>query len=148
LALAEHWGSHISYARKRSVQMIVFSPDQENMNSQSIYSGAMDVLHAVPTKKPLQEKTITPVVHIEKMMDTLVARIQHELKVNFNSFFGARGTIDITSPEYRHAKVTLVVGFLAMLEMVRNGFLQALQSQTFDDIMLSQSSSSDIVTPL
>ena len=52
------------------------------------------------------------------------------MKMSFKDFAGKIVT--------REEKVFAIVGFLAMLELVRNGILEALQENDFSDIIISK----------
>jgi chromatin segregation and condensation protein Rec8/ScpA/Scc1 (kleisin family) len=64
------------------------------------------------------------------MIDKLTERIKDSLKINFKEFAGKAGTKD--------EKIFVIVGFLAMLEMVRNGILSAVQENSFEDIIIEK----------
>jgi chromatin segregation and condensation protein Rec8/ScpA/Scc1 (kleisin family) len=64
------------------------------------------------------------------MIDRLTERITSSLKFNFRDFAGGAKT--------KEEKVTVIVSFLAMLELVRNGILNAIQENRTDDIIIEK----------
>jgi chromatin segregation and condensation protein Rec8/ScpA/Scc1 (kleisin family) len=64
------------------------------------------------------------------MIDKLTDRIQNSLKMNFKDFSG--------SAKNKEEKVIVIVGFLAMLELIRQGILDAVQENDFEDIIIER----------
>jgi len=75
----------------------------------------------------LPKAKVKEVVSLEEMMDNLSKRIQTSLSMSFRDF-SQMGKVD---------KVEVVVSFLAMLELVKQGALSVVQQGTFQDIELS-----------
>ena len=131
-------GSNIknNFARKiifapleRKNENIVFLPDDQ-VTKESMMIFAKNVLGSMPKKVSLPEVEVRKVVSIEEMIDKLTERIQNSLKVSFQDFVGKTTT--------REEKIFMIVGFLAMLELVRNGILQAVQENDFADIIIKK----------
>jgi segregation and condensation protein A len=78
----------------------------------------------VETKLP--EVRIRPLISIEEMMDTLRVRVERAMSVSFSEFRGS-------SVE----KVEVIVSFLALLELVKQGSVDASQAGAFHDIQIS-----------
>jgi chromatin segregation and condensation protein Rec8/ScpA/Scc1 (kleisin family) len=64
-------------------------------------------------------------------MDTLLIRVQRAMTLSFKEFSG-----DKTE------KVEVIVSFLALLELVKRGAVDALQGNAFDDIRITNTSTS------
>jgi chromatin segregation and condensation protein Rec8/ScpA/Scc1 (kleisin family) len=60
------------------------------------------------------------------MIDTLTKRVTGALRMSFKEFTG----------EHKENKVNVIVSFLAMLQLVRDGVLHASQNEHFHDITL------------
>lgn len=108
---------------------LVFLPDNQ-ITKESMMTFAREVLGAMPKKTSLPEVEVRQVVSIEEMIVKLTERIKNSLKMNFKDFHGKIIT--------REEKVTAIVGFLAMLELVRQGIIHALQENDGGDIILEQ----------
>jgi segregation and condensation protein A len=113
--------------RKRDT--LVFLPD-ERITRESMMGFAHEVLGDMPKKIFLPEVEVRKVISIEEMIDKLTERIQSSLKTSFKSFTGKATT--------REEKVFVIVGFLAMLELVRNGILHVVQENNFEDILIEK----------
>jgi chromatin segregation and condensation protein Rec8/ScpA/Scc1 (kleisin family) len=60
-------------------------------------------------------------VSLEEMMEKLAERITKTNKINFKEFHNTRGILTYDK------KVNIIVGFLAMLELVRRGAIRVTQ---------------------
>jgi len=100
----------------------IFTPD--SLCTLDALETAMEqVLTALPKldKKPTVQ--VRPVITIEEMMERLQRRIETQLRTRFS---------DIRNSEPEHKNV--IVGFLAILELFKQGNIIITQLQRFDDI--------------
>ncbi|MFT7557401.1 MAG: segregation and condensation protein A [Planctomycetota bacterium] len=124
-----------AYARPYvSLRTVVFAPDVNQMNIPTCHDALQELLREIPIKTTLPEVRVEAVVHIEDMMHSITERIAQGLRMSFREL--TREAVGKTK-SVKAARVTVVVGFLAMLEMVRNGLIHALQQNTFQDITLT-----------
>lgn len=108
---------------------IVFLPDNQ-ITSRNMMTFARNVLGAMPKKIFLPKVEVRTVISIEEMIDRLTERIKNSLKMNFKDFNG--------KPVTREEKVVAIVGFLAMLELVRQGIINAVQEAGSEDIVIEK----------
>ena len=128
--IKSNFGKKIIFAPlERKNSTLVFLPD-EQITKDSMMIFARDVLGAMPKKVFLPEVEVRKVISIEEMLDKLPDKIKNSLKMSFREFTG--------SSNNKEEKVTMIVGFLAMLELVRQGIMDATQSENFHDIMLEK----------
>ena len=89
---------------------------------------AKNVLGSIPQKVFLPEVEVRKVISLEEMIDKLTERIKNSFKMNFKDINGKATT--------REEKVLVIVGFLAMLELVRQGIIRAAQENHGEDIII------------
>lgn len=89
-----------------------------------------DVISKLPKKEVKQKVRVRQVVSLEEMIDRLHARIERQFKFGFKDFTGHSGE-----------RSTVIVGFLAVLEMVKQGKVMVRQAQHFDDIEIEKEGS-------
>jgi len=114
---------------ERKNDFLVFLPD-ERITKENMMAFASDALGRIPKKIFLPEVEVKKVISIDEMIDKLTERIQNSIKMNFREFAGKVQT--------KEEKVFVIVGFLAMLELVRNGILNAAQESNFEDIIIEK----------
>lgn len=123
-----------SLERKNEIRVwghtaLVFLPD-EQITKENMMGFAKNVLGSMPKKVFLPEVEVRKVISIEEMIGKLTERIQNSIQTSFKNFAGQATT--------REEKVFVIVGFLAMLELIRNGILDAIQENDFSDIIISK----------
>lgn len=99
----------------------VFSPDK-SMTVNNLHDALNSLLKSIPKKEKLPEITVKKVMSLEDMIDNLSQRVQSSLRMSFREF------------THTKERVEVIVGFLALLELVKNGALHAEQQGTFTDI--------------
>ena len=117
--IKNNFGRKIIFAPlERKNEHIVFLPD-EQITKNSMMTFAQNVLGSMPKKIFMPEVEVKKVISIEEMIDKLTERIKTALTINFKDFSGHSGKA-VT----REEKVLVIVGFLAMLELVRQGIME------------------------
>ncbi|MEK7569711.1 MAG: segregation/condensation protein A [Patescibacteria group bacterium] len=119
----------IFHAEERKNEMVVFLPD-EQITRERMMELARGVIGAMPKVTALPEVPVKKIVTIEEMIKRLTERIEKSIKVSFRDFTrGGKG---------KEGKISTIVGFLAMLELVRQGLLRAEQEGNFEEIMIEK----------
>ncbi len=124
------FGKQIIFPKEERASTVkVFLPDSQ-ITKESMLGTALSLLNKIPGKAKLPEVEIKKVISIEEMIDKLADRIESTLKLNFKEFAGGAKTKD--------EKVYVIVSFLAMLELIRTGILEAMQENNFSDIIIEK----------
>lgn len=113
-------------------QEVAFRPG-ENLNADLLYNLSENILRTVPKKEAKPEVRIEKTITIEEMFDKLMDRIEKAVQL---SFFDVSGKS--VGTKTKAEKVTVIVSFLAMLELVRNGIISAEQGESYGDISMSK----------
>lgn len=120
--LQERFGKTLVFApQKRDFMETVFAPG--NINKTGIFEAVRRVLFSIPKVESLPKVVVQKVVSLEEMIGRLTTRVEQGIKMSFKEFTG-----DKTE------KVNVIVGFLAMLELVKRGLIEVEQNNTFSDI--------------
>ena len=103
----------------------VFMPDQ-SMTLAALAQAVREVIQNIPQKNTLPHTTVKKVISLEEMIDRLTTRITQSLKMSFKDF----------SNRDRGEKVEVIVSFLALLELVKQGIVAAHQENHNADITM------------
>lgn len=98
----------------------------------TLLSAMREVLMNVPKLVVRPEVVVDAVVSLDEMIDRLTERVQRAISMTFREFSAGS-----TNPR------EIVVGFLAMLELVKRGFAQVSQTQQFDEITIEYAGTTD-----
>ena len=125
--VSKNFGKNVMYPKTLSkTVMPVFSPD-EDLSVSKIKEGVMSVLHNLPKKiAAIPKKVVEKVISLEEIMENLTERITKNLRMSFKEFSGIG----------KAQKVDVIVSFLAMLELVKQGAISVNQDQRFSDITI------------
>ena len=103
----------------------VFSPDPE-MNKENFSKAIFEVIKNLPKFEKKPQVKMAKVMSLEEMIGNLTERVKSHLKMSFKEFSGM-GKAD---------RVNVIVSFLAMLELVKQGIIEVSQENKFDDIKM------------
>ncbi|HEX5774780.1 MAG TPA: ScpA family protein, partial [Candidatus Paceibacterota bacterium] len=107
----------------------VFSPARD-LTLDRLESALKDALTALEKEAAaLPEARVRPLVTIEEMMDTLRDRVQKAMTLSFSEFSAGAGE-----------RIEVIVSFLALLELMKDGVVDALQKESFSDISITNTS--------
>ena len=125
--VAERFGQNIIFPRVHVSKHIqpIFTPDQ-SMNKENILNAIKSAINKVPKPETVPQKTVKKVASLEETINSLTKRITQCLKMSFNDFSGGK--------KGKTERVTVVVSFLAMLELVKQGTIIVRQETIFSDI--------------
>ncbi|MBX4209508.1 segregation/condensation protein A [Candidatus Parcubacteria bacterium] len=122
------FGANALFARSERRLDPVFSPDAD-MTVSNLFDAALRALANLPKKEFLPKIVVDKVISLEEMIADLTRRVTESLKMSFRQFTGdAKGD--------RGEKVNVIVSFLAMLELVKQGIINVTQEKHFDDISM------------
>lgn len=110
----------------------IFSPTRD-LSASALAEAMARVIAAREEVAELPEVRVKPLITIEEMMDQLAKRVQSAITLSFRDFHG----------ETRE-KVEVIVSFLALLELVKQGAVAAEQFDTYGDIRISHTDSSSV----
>ncbi len=120
------WGKTVLVAHEPPVPIPVFAPDKDT-NQSTLREAMARVLFAFPKAVTLTKVAVKSVISLEDMIVRLTERISREIRMSFKQFSGKERT-------------DVIVSFLALLELVKQGILQASQDNDFGDITLESDS--------
>ncbi len=125
------FGKRVAYERRFVPdQNPLFLPDRYT-NTEALRLAMTDVVKNLPKKIEKPKVQVKTVISLETMIDRLRERIEKQLTFKFKDFTGNSGE-----------RTTVIVGFLAVLEMVKQGIVLVRQSARFHDIEIEREGSS------
>lgn len=112
----------------------LFLPDA-SATPTSLRAAAQTLIDGFPTTLALPKVAVKKIMSLEEMIDKLAARVQSAIRMSFKDFAGGGKKIE---------RGEIIISFLALLELVKQGILQATQTSHFSDITLE---STEVSTP-
>ncbi len=128
--LKDRFDISVEYFRLPSKEKIViFAPDF-TVATTKIHETIRLLLSQIPKKEFVPTAVVKKIISLEETIENLTKRITEGLKMSFKDFSG-HGKED---------KVTVIVSFLAMLELVKQGIILVRQDRDFQDIEMETQS--------
>lgn len=125
--LAEVFGTHVSYERQFVQDTTpLFLPDSFT-EKETLGTAIREVILKLPKKIVKPKVQVRKTVSLEEMMHKLEERIVRQMKFGFRDFTG-----------HSQERGTIIVGFLAVLEMVKQGSVMVTQIKHFEDIEIER----------
>jgi segregation and condensation protein A len=132
IELKKMFGCNMQYERlPTKTKVVAFNPDAQ-VTIQSIRETIRQVIAHIPKKEFIPKAIVDKVISLEDMIQNLTERITTSMKMSFSDFSGMKGAIP--EEKKREMKVTVIVSFLAMLELVKQGIIHVTQDKEFQDI--------------
>lgn len=128
--IARQYGAHVLFARNAASHTEpLFAPDS-SCSVPVMYAHICSVIKNLPKKERMKEAVVEKAMSLEEMIEQLSSRITQKLSLSFKEFASQGNAKD------RKERVHVIVGFLAMLELVKRGVLSVEQHARFADITM------------
>lgn len=129
LSLGQMFGSFLYFPNERKQPAAIFYPTRD-ISLGSLKGALLEALRNMPqAAAELPKVTVDKTVSLEEMVDRLTQRVKASLKMSFKEFSSSG-----SQESGRQERVNVIVSFLAMLELVKQGAIRASQEKHFADI--------------
>lgn len=118
----------VAYHRSSALKHIVVFAPPEGVHAQTLresFARVKQEREAVE-HKPLEEERMSPVVSFEEKVKDIKDRLEKNLQESFSALYDA------------NAKINVIVAFLAVLELIKQCFLRAEQTEVFGEIRIEK----------
>lgn len=124
LELKKLYGKQIIFEKlPNKKEIVVFSPDSKT-DVVNLHKSLLSVLESLPKKETIAKTTVRKIITLEETIERLAERISKGLKLKFGEVYK------------REDKVSVIIGFLAVLELVKRGALKVTQESKHGEIEL------------
>ena len=124
------WAKYPLFSREalQGIEMSFIEP--KGVTTASLFSALEQLVKSFPKVDELPEKTLEKVISIEEKMLEFIGRITARIRASFRDLAGSKNKLEV------------IVGFLAVLELVKQGALVAKQEERFGNIEIERSQES------
>jgi segregation and condensation protein A len=119
------FGKDVMFASEPRKIEPLFSPDN-SMTIPALFAAVKDVLKNFPKQEFLPKAVVAKVMSLEEMIENLTKRVTKSLRMSFSEFANGK----------KSSRVEVIVSFLAMLELVKQGVISVAQENHFSDIVM------------
>ncbi len=126
LDLNKHFGKNIMFSREAFVGFSFEFLEPKGITTEKLHGALKKIVAELPKTEILPEVLVKKTISLEKRIEEIISRIQQQMEISFSDSFrlGAK------------EKVEIIVSFLAILELIKRGFILVEQNQIFDNIKI------------
>lgn len=129
-ALGQLFGRRVMVPAGEKVPEPMFAPSRD-LTLEAIERALADALASLEKEEQLPEARVRPTISLEEVMDDLKQRVERAMTLSFKEFTGNKTE-----------RVEMIVSFLALLELVKQGSVDADQYNAFGDIRITNTATS------
>ncbi len=127
LMLSERFGTQVSHNRQYAPAKVALFVTDQYTTIDALRNAISDVLLNLPKKEIKPKVQVRKVVSLEAMIHKLHTRIENAVRLSFKELI-----------EDSIERPTVIVGFLAILESVKQGSILVAQANRFEDIEITR----------
>ncbi|PIP58325.1 MAG: hypothetical protein COX02_00890 [Candidatus Vogelbacteria bacterium CG22_combo_CG10-13_8_21_14_all_37_9] len=122
--LKNNFGTRLIFERQISNNRpVVFTPSPE-IKTPSLFLAIRGVMAELPKLEKIPAAIIKKVISLEEVMTDLAKRVAQQMSFRFKDYV----------KENKHEKVNVIVSFLGILELFKQGLVEVRQNSHFEDI--------------
>jgi len=121
------YGKNTVYKREAFAGVKLGFIEPKGMKISALSAALKNLIKTFPAKEIIPEKIIEKVLKLEDKIDELRRRMEKTIKTSFREFTDFKD------------KINLVISFLAMLELIKQGAVAVAQKEHFGDIEITRS---------
>ncbi len=112
------------FSRPLKKKVVIFFNPTPEINQNNIHLAVKNLIGTLPVIKQNPEVAIKKVLSLHEVMDTLMTKLQNSLSVKFSQ----------KVPVDKVEKINIIMTFIGLLELVKNGLIKVSQNENFSDI--------------
>jgi segregation and condensation protein A len=126
--LGQFFGDDIMFGREAFSGFNFGFLEPKGVTREKLRDVLKQIIANLPLKEILPEAVVKKTVSLEKRIEEIVSRIQHQIELSFSEAFTTG----------KKEKVEIIVSFLAVLELIKRGFVVVEQATLFENIRIKK----------
>lgn len=125
--LKRDFGRNIIFGKTQTRnEVVVFSPDSKT-SPDNLLAALKGVMDSIPKKDVLPKAVVKKMVSLEETISKLSERVAAGIKIGFKDFYGK--DLKAAGEMTYEKKISIIVGFLALLELAKRGVIRVHQGE-------------------
>ncbi|KKQ30340.1 MAG: Segregation and condensation protein A [Candidatus Nomurabacteria bacterium GW2011_GWA1_37_20] len=125
--LGKNFGKNLMFGREAFLGCSFDFLEPKGATKEKLFSALSMIVKNLPQKEILPNALVKKTVSLEKKISEIISRIQKQIEISFSEAFSEK-----------NGKIEVIVGFLAILELIKRGFVAVEQAATFDSIKIKK----------
>ncbi len=102
--------------------------EPKNLTKEKLFSTLKEIISNLPIKEIFPETIVKKTISLEKKVEELISRIKQQIEISFADAFNTN----------KIEKIEIIVGFLAVLELIKQGIITAEQNILFENFKIKK----------
>lgn len=137
--LGKFFGKKILFSREAFLGCSFEFLEPRGLTKKKLRLTLKQIISNLPQRKILPEAMVKKAVSLEKKIEEIVGRIHQQIEMSFADFSGLDQSASQRLVGLGPKKIEIIVSFLAVLELIKRGFIIVEQSAVFDTIKIKKS---------
>lgn len=127
--LGKCFGKNIMFGREAFLGFNFGFLEPKGVTKEKIFATMKQIIANLPQKEILPKALVKKTISLEKKIGDIISRIQQQIELSFSdAMIGGK-----------KEKVEIIVSFLAILELIKRGFIIVEQTAVFENIKIKKS---------
>ncbi len=128
LVFGKTFGKNLMFEREAFLGCSFGFLEPKGVTKEKLFSILKQIAANLPQKEILPSAAVKKAVSLEKKIAEIIGRIQRQMEISFSGIFASG----------KGEKIEIIVSFLAVLELIKRGFIIVEQSTVFDAIKIKK----------
>ncbi len=131
--LEKYFGKNIMFGREAFLGFNFEFLEPKGVTKEKMFAMMKQIIANLPQKEILPKVLVKKTISLEKKIGELIERIQQQIEMSFADVSGFDGVG--LGPK----KIEIIISFLAILELIKRGFIIVEQTTVFENIKIKKS---------
>ena len=136
--LGQFFGEDIMFGREAFLGFNFGFLEPKGVTTEKLYNTLKQIIANLPIKEILPKALVKKTVSLEKKISELISRIQQLMETSFADVSGFDGKASPRLVGLGPKKIEIIVSFLAVLELIKRGFVVVEQPTLFETIRIKK----------
>jgi segregation and condensation protein A len=124
--LGQSFAKNIMFNREAFLGLSFGFLEPKGVTKQKLFSAMKQIIANLPVKEILPNALVKKTISLEKKIGDIIGRIQQQIELSFSDAIAGG----------KKEKVEIIISFLAVLELIKRGFIIVEQSAVFENIKI------------
>jgi len=126
--LGRSFGKNVMFEREGFLGFNFGFLEPKGVTKEKIFAVMKQIIAKLPQKEVLQKALVKKTISLEKKIGEMLSRIQQQIEFSFSDAVSGG----------KKEKVEIIVSFLAVLELIKRGFIIVEQTAVFENIKIKK----------
>lgn len=128
LSLGKGFGKNIMLYREAFLGHSFDFLEPKGITKEKLFSVLKQIVANLPQKEIFPKVLVKKTVSLEKKISEIISRIQQQIEISFSEAFSSG----------KSEKIEVIISFLAILELIKRGFIVVEQTAVFENIKIKK----------